>query len=139
MRDVAVVLKEECLDVSDGDVGETDIPIRDFFQVHVIVPSWMNFLPASVRFLYSVHWRRDLLNCRSMATIWGPVLFGGMMGAAPGRGGGVGEGWCVNGLGSSVFCWGEYGAQVAMCTTAEGAGYSGEVVFQRHFILLSIS
>ena len=105
------------------------------FRYMLSMPSWMNFLPASVRFLYSVYWRRDLLNCHSIAAIWGPVLFGGMMGVAPGKGG-VGEGWCVNRPGSGVFCWGEYSTQVAMCTTAEGVGYSGEVAFQHRFYIV---
>ena len=57
------------------------IPLRYMSSM----PSWMNFLPASVRFLYSVHWWRALLNCRLMAVIWGPVLFGGRTAAAPGK------------------------------------------------------
>ena len=40
-----------------------------------------------MRFLYSVHCRSALLNCRSIAAIWGPVLLGGMTAAAPGKGG----------------------------------------------------
>ena len=47
----------------------------------------MNFLPASVRFLYSVHCRCALLNWRSIAAIWGPVLLRGITAAAPGKGG----------------------------------------------------
>ena len=57
------------------------------FRYMSSMPSCMNFLPASVRFLYLVHWRSDLLNCCSMAAIWCPVLFGGMPVAAPGKGG----------------------------------------------------
>ena len=49
----------------------------------------MNFLPASVRFLYSVHCQRALLNCHSMAAIWCPVLLGGMTVAVPGMRGSV--------------------------------------------------
>ena len=51
------------------------------------IPSWMNFFPASVRFLYSVHCCSALLNWRSIAAIWGLVLLGGMTAAAPGKGG----------------------------------------------------
>ena len=57
------------------------------FRYMSSMPSWMIFLPASVRFLYSVQWHRDLLNCRSMAAIWGPVLLGGITAAVPGKGG----------------------------------------------------
>ena len=51
------------------------------------IPSWMNFFPASMRFLYSVHCRSALLNWHSIAAIWGPVLLGGMTAAAPGKSG----------------------------------------------------
>ena len=57
------------------------------FRYMSSMPSWMNFLPASERFLYPVHWQSDLLNCHSMAMIWGPVLLGGMTAAVPGKGG----------------------------------------------------
>ena len=63
-----------------------------------------------------------------MAAIWGPVKFGGMVAAVPGNGG-VGKWWCVYWRGHGIFCWGEYCTQVAMCTTAQGAWYSGEIVF----------
>ena len=98
------------------------------FRYMASMSSWMNFLPASVRFLYSVHWRSDLLNCHSMAAIWGPVLLGGMTSAAPGKVGSANGGVLI-GVAAAYSAGGEYSAKIAMCTTAKGAWYCDEVAF----------
>ena len=62
------------------------------FKYILSIPSWMNFFPASVRFLYSVHCCSALLNWHSIAATCGPVLLGGMMAAAPGKSGSMNGG-----------------------------------------------
>ena len=62
------------------------------FQYISLIPSWMNFFPVSVRFLYSVHCCSALLNWHSIAAIWGPVLLGGMMAAVLGKSGSMNGG-----------------------------------------------
>ena len=113
-------------------MGETDIPVRDAFQVHVVytvldellssVGKVFVFRPLAKGFIELSFNGRDLRS--------GAVWWDGGGGAGKPR---VGEGWRVNGCGSGVFCWGEDGAQVAVCTPAKGAGYRGEVAFQRRF------
>ena len=105
------------------------------FRYMSSMPSWINILPASVRFLYSIHWRSALLNCHSIAAIWGPVLLDGMTAAAPGKWGSA-KGGVLMGVAAVYFCCSENCSQVPVVATSKGAWYHCKVSFQGLFYIV---
>ena len=104
------------------------------FRYMSSMPSWMNFLPALVRFLYSVHWQSALLNCHSIADL-GSCAVGWNDGGSTGEVG-IGKGWSVDGCGSGIFFCSENCSQVPVVATSKGARYHCEVAFKGLFDIL---
>ena len=66
-------------------MGKAHSPICDALQVHVVDAVLDEFFASISEVLVFCPLVECFVDCRSIATIWGPVLFGGMTVAAPGK------------------------------------------------------
>ena len=113
-------------------MGKADIPISDSFEVHV-VDAILNELFASIGEILVFHpLTKGFVELSFDGCYLGSCAVGWNDSGITQKDG-IGKGWSVDGSGSAIFRCSENGAQIAVCSTTEGAWHSGEVSFEGCF------